>query len=174
VRGAPGTESALVNAMRSALHTIDPSLPLHGITSPAELARQSIAQQHFQMVLLVSLGLVGLLLAAAGIYSVVAYFVALRAHEIGVRVALGASRRNVIALMARQGIAPVFGGVVLGAGLSLAVTRVIQSWLFGVQATDTLTLVGGAVLLFAVGLAATMIPARRAARVDPARALNSA
>ncbi len=173
-RGRPGIEATLVTAMRQAVRTIDVSLPIYGVTTPSELASQSIGRDRFQMVLLVSLGMVGLLLAAAGIFSVVAYFVALRAHEIGVRVALGASTSSVVRLMARQGLAPVAVGLVIGVLLSLGAVRLIRSWLFGVGPGDPITLVVVATLLLAIALAASFIPARRAARVEPVRALNTA
>jgi predicted permease len=169
-----GDPVALTGAMRSAVRAVDPTLPLYRISTMHEAIRASTAQARFNTALLGTFGVVGLLLAAAGIYSVIAYFVSLRTHEIGVRMALGASARDVVSLMTWQGLRPILVGVAIGGVAAFAATRVLRGSLYGVSATDPLTFVGVAAVLVVVGLLATLIPARRATRVDPTRALQSA
>jgi ABC-type antimicrobial peptide transport system permease subunit len=123
--------------------------------------------------LLVTLGIVGLLLAAAGIYSVISYFVTLRTQEIGVRMALGASGGNVIRLLTLQGLRPVLAGVAGGAVAAYGAARLLRGALFEVGATDPLTFGAVAAVLMFVALAAIVIPARRAASVSPTVALNA-
>ena len=115
---------------------------------------------------------VALILAAVGLYGVVAFFVALRTQEIGVRIALGARRSDVVRLVLGQGARMAALGVVVGIGASLAITRLMSSLLFGVSATDPLTFAGVALLVSLIALAASYIPARRAMRVDPVKALR--
>ena len=124
------------------------------------------------MLLLTLLGTIGLLLAAIGIYGVIGYFVSRRTQEIGVRMALGATRADVVRLVVRQATVPVAAGLVLGVVASVALTGVLQAQLFGVRARDPLTLAGVAVLLGCVGLIASLVPARRAASVNPTQALR--
>jgi ABC-type antimicrobial peptide transport system permease subunit len=125
------------------------------------------------MTLLTLLGAIGLLLAAIGIYGVMGYFVSRRTQEIGIRMALGATRADVVRLVVRQAAVPLGAGLVLGVLASLALTGVLQAELFGVSARDPRTLAVVAVLLAFVGLLATLIPARRAASIDPTRALRT-
>jgi putative ABC transport system permease protein len=113
-----------------------------------------------------------LLLAAIGIYGVVAYTVAQRTAEIGLRMALGATPSSVLAIVVNRGSRPVVVGVALGLAGAVGLTRLLETMLFGVTSFDTLTFAGAAVVLTAVALAATVIPAYRAARIDPVRALR--
>jgi putative ABC transport system permease protein len=131
----------------------------------------SMADSRFHLMLLATLGVIGMLLAAAGIYSVIAYFVTLRTHEIGVRMALGATTGNVLRLLTWQGLRPVIAGVALGGALSLAATRLLAGSLYGVHATDPETFVVVIALVLLVALCATLLPARRATSVDPTTAL---
>ena len=133
----------------------------------------SLSTARFNMLLLTLLGAIGLLLAAIGIYGVIGYFVTRRTQEIGVRMALGATRADVIALVVRQAAVPLGAGLVVGAMASLALSGVLRAQLFGVSPRDPWTLVSAAVLLACVGLLASLIPARRAASVDPTDALRA-
>jgi ABC-type antimicrobial peptide transport system permease subunit len=136
-----------------------------------ERMRRSTAQVRFNTLLLSSLGVAGLVLAAVGIYGVIAYFVAQRTREIGVRMALGATATDVLALVVRQGMAIVMTGVAAGLVGALAAGRVLEALLFQVRSHDPITIASVAAVMIAVSLLASALPARRAARVDPSRAL---
>jgi putative ABC transport system permease protein len=137
-----------------------------------ERLSDAVAQPRFQTILLSLFGLVALVLVSAGIYGVVSYSVAQRTHEIGVRIALGAQRSDVLQLVISHGMKQVLIGLALGLGGALALTRVMKSLLFGVSTTDPLTFVVIALLLMAIALLACLLPARRAMRVDPMVALR--
>jgi putative ABC transport system permease protein len=167
-----GDPMNLVATLRSEIAVLDKDLPLSDIKTLEQVASGAVARTRFTMLLLSAFAGVALLLAAVGIYGVMSYAVTQRTHEIGIRVALGARRRDVISLVARQGLALALVG--LGAGLTaaLAMTRVMSSLLFGVSATDPVTFAGIAVLLIAVALGACFVPARRATKMDPMVALR--
>jgi putative ABC transport system permease protein len=131
------------------------------------------ATARFNTQLLVTLGVVGLLVAAIGIYGVIVYFVGQRTHEIGVRVALGATPARVVALVVSQGMRPVLLGLALGSAAALVVTRVLASQLYGVTATDPITFAAVIVMLACIALIAAALPARTAALVDPRTALEA-
>jgi putative ABC transport system permease protein len=172
---ARGRDAATVTAaMRAAIRAVDPALPLYSISTMNDSIRAATAEARFHTMLLAAFGGLGLVLAAVGIYSVIAYFVSLRTHEIGVRMALGANAADVLRLMAWQGLRPILAGVALGTAAALATTRLLASSLFGVSPADPVTFVIVAAVLVAVGLVATLIPARRATRVDPTQALQAA
>jgi putative ABC transport system permease protein len=164
--------TTLAAPMRQAIARVDPSLPLFDIKTIDQRVSSSVATARFNTGLLSTLGIVGLLLAAIGIYGVIAYFVSQRTQEIGVRLALGASPRDVISLVVRQALRPVTAGVIIGVLLALMATRTLAAQLFGVAPRDPVTLVGVTVVLIASAVAACIVPARRASRVDPTRALN--
>jgi ABC-type antimicrobial peptide transport system permease subunit len=132
-----------------------------------ELLSGSVAVPRFRTVLLASFALLALLLAATGIYGMLSYAVARRTHEIGVRVALGAGRGQVLWFIMRQGATLALAGIAIGAVGSLLLTRLMTSLLFGVTATDPATFAGVSAILLLVALAACYLPARRAVRVDP-------
>jgi ABC-type antimicrobial peptide transport system permease subunit len=137
------------------------------------LVASSLAQRRFALVLMLVFAGVALLLAAVGIYGVMSYSVAQRTQEIGIRVALGATAANVLGLVVKDGMRLVAGGLVLGIGGALLVTRLITSLLYDVSASDALTYAVIAFLLAAVAFVAIVIPARRATRVDPIQSLRS-
>jgi len=137
------------------------------------LVSDSMAGRRFAMVLLGAFAAFALVLALTGLYSVMSYTVAQRTHEMGVRMALGAQPRRLQAMIVGQGMRLLGLGLALGIALSLAVTGLMASILYGVRATDPLTFIAVAVLLGATAFVASFIPARRAARVDPLTALRS-
>ena len=132
-----------------------------------------IAAVSFTLVMLGAAGGVSLLLGAVGLYGVIAYSVAQRTREIGIRMALGAQRKNVLRLFLREGMSFIIIGLSLGLAGAFALTRLLSSLLFGVQANDPLTFAGAAIVLVLVAFVACQIPARRALRIDPMEALKS-
>jgi predicted lysophospholipase L1 biosynthesis ABC-type transport system permease subunit len=163
---------SLLAAMRSEIATLDRELPLSDVRTLEQIASAAVARTRFTMLLLSVFAGVALLLAAVGIYGVVSYSVTQRTHEIGIRVALGAQRRDVIGLVARQGMTLVVAGMGAGLAAALVLTRVMSSLLFGVSAADPITFAGIAVLLMGVALGACFVPARRAMKMDPMVALR--
>ncbi|HMC78216.1 MAG TPA: ABC transporter permease [Vicinamibacterales bacterium] len=169
----PGDPSSAGGSLREAVRRVAPDVPLFDVRTMEERLGASLSTARFNMTLLTLLGGIGLLLAAIGIYGVMGYFVTRRTQEIGVRMALGATRADVVRLIVRQAAAPVAIGLAAGVLASLALTSVLQAQLFGVSPRDPLTLMGAAVLLAVVGLVASLVPARRAASIDPTRALRA-
>lgn len=169
---AMGDASALVPAIRRETKSVIPGLPPPKIRLLAERVSESMAQPRFQAGLLSLFGALALLLAACGIFGVLAYTVAQRQHEIGVRLALGAHRRDVLSLVMGQGLKLVLLGLAIGVIASLALARVIRSLLYGVTPVDPPTFAGVSLLLIAVACCACWLPARRAADVDPIKALR--
>jgi len=165
--------AGLTPAIRRLVHDIDPFVSVYGAQTLDEFVATDRMASQFIMELLVALGVTGLILAMVGVYGVIAYFVSQRAHEIGVRVAIGASTGRIVALVLRQGCGLAVVGVGLGTIGALAGSTVLESFLFGVTARDPLTFVSVGLVLTVVALAASGLPARRAARVDPVAALKS-
>jgi ABC-type antimicrobial peptide transport system permease subunit len=135
--------------------------------------RNSMAQLSFMMVMLGAAAVVTILLGAIGLYGVMAYVISLRTRELGVRVALGASPRSVVAMMTGQGLTLTLAGVVGGLLLFAVVARFLRTFLYGVAPGDPVTLVIASTLLLAIAALASWIPARRASRVDPAEVLRA-
>jgi putative ABC transport system permease protein len=168
-----GEPQALAQAARRAVAELDPALPVFGVQTMEERVAGTVARPRITAVLVGTFGAAALLLAAVGIYGVVAYTVAQRTRELGIRMALGASGPEVMRLVVGQGMAPALTGV--GAGLvgAWALSRTLDALLFGVAATDPWTFGGAALFLGGVALAATYLPARRATRVSPTVALRA-
>jgi putative ABC transport system permease protein len=167
-----GDPLSLSAAIRSEMHRLDPAVPIRNLRPMDQLVSRSTAPQRFNLSLLAMFAAVGLFLAAVGIYGVMAYSVSQRTHEIGIRVALGAQRSDVLRLIVRQGMTPALIGIVLGVIGAATLTRLIKGLLFGVRAIDPLTFVLIALLLTIIALLACWIPARRATRVNPLIALR--
>jgi putative ABC transport system permease protein len=172
VRGR-GEPASVVAAIRGAVHDADPTLPLYSVTSMQEIVDQSLAQPRLEASLLVLFGVAALLLAALGIYAVISYAVTARQQELGVRLALGATRGDLLRLVLGEALTLALAGTLLGALGAAAATRLLDSWLFGVGRTDPLTFGATAAALVGVGLLAAYAPARRAARADPLVALRA-
>ena len=159
--------------MREALHRVDPSLPLYRIETLETSLTNALGPARFRTALLGSLAAIGLLLALVGIYGVIAYLVARRRPEIGVRMALGASSRDVLRMVLGQGLRPVLAGTALGALGALAATRLLAAWLRGVSPADPLTFAAVALTLIAVAALASLVPARRATKVSALEAMRT-
>ena len=161
----------VTSAARSILHDLDPDIPTRFRTFP-QIYSAALGSRRFNVILIGFFGVAALLLATAGVFGVMAYSVSRRTREIGVRVALGASSREVLAMILGQGMRTIFIGVAFGLGGALALTRSVESLLFGVTPTDPLTFAAVILLLTGAALLACYIPARRATKVDPMVALR--
>ena len=164
--------AGLTASVRREVLAVDPDVPVYDVKTMREVLDGSLASRRFNMALLGLFAVLAVLLAAVGLYGVLAYMVSQRVHEIGVRMALGASTGDVLRLVVGQGMALTLGGVLLGVLGALALTRVLSTLLVGVTVTDPWTFVAVALLLSAVAFLACYVPARRAARVDPMIALR--
>ncbi|HWQ33602.1 MAG TPA: ABC transporter permease [Blastocatellia bacterium] len=171
IRTAVEPES-LVAAVRREIRAIDPDQPISNIRTMDEILGEETQPRRLGMTLLAVFAGLALVLAALGIYGVLSYFVVQHTPEMGVRMALGAGRRDILALVVRKGLSLALLGIGAGVIASLGLTRLMQSLLFEVSANDPLTLAGVALLLLAVALVACLVPARRAAKVDPIVALR--
>jgi putative ABC transport system permease protein len=159
-------------AVRQAVHQVDNDQPVIQLRSMQEVISESIWRQHVSASLLGIFAAIALVLAAVGIYGVISYSISRRTHELGIRSALGATRRDVLELVLRDGLRLTLIGVVAGIILAFGLTRTLRSLLFGVTSTDPVTFAGMVVLLVTTALLACYIPARRATRVDPMVALR--
>lgn len=168
---------APARARRCGIRTLvaeqDPNLPLYRVHTIEELIATSVAPQRFQMLLVGTFSVLSLLLAIIGTYGVASYAVSRRAGELGIRMALGATGRDITRLVLREGAATAASGILLGAVAIVAADRALSRFAAGTTALDPLTLAAVALLLLGALLGATLVPARRATRVDPARTLRS-
>jgi putative ABC transport system permease protein len=172
-RGARCQPGSLAPQVREAIAALDRAVLVAQVQTMGDVVGAATAKPRFTLVLLGTFASVALLLAAVGIYGVISYAVSRRTQEIGVRMALGATRANVARLIVGQGMRVVVAGVAAGLAGALLLTRLMRTMLYGVQATDPLTYVGVAVMLAAVALVASYIPARRATRIDPLVAMRA-
>jgi putative ABC transport system permease protein len=167
-----GDPSALRNTVLTTVRRINPNIPVYRVKTITEQIESALSPDRLMALLLAIFGGVALLLASVGVYGVVSYAVSQRTREIGIRMALGATKTNVLRLVLREGMVMTAAGVIVGLAAALALTRLISSLLFGLTATDvtTFSLITAALLLIA--LIACYIPARRATKVDPLVALR--
>jgi putative ABC transport system permease protein len=164
---------SVVPDVRKALASVDPDISMRDVQTLEDVASSSWARHRFDAVLFGAFGTAALGLAASGIFAVLAYAIADRTREFGIRLALGAQSSNVVRLVIREGLAFPAAGLVLGAAAALAATRVLQSSLYGISAAEPRVYVGTATLLLLVAIAACLVPAWRATRVDPMVALRA-
>jgi predicted permease len=167
-----GEPAGVLSAVRREAQTLDASLPLYNVKMLAEQKTDSLYTSRLAATLLTAFGLMALLLAAVGLYGVMAYTVNRRTHEIGIRMALGAQGSEVRRLVMTEGATISAIGLLLGLGGALAGTRLVKSFLYGVPSNDPMTFAGAAVLLSTVALLANFVPARRASRTDPITAIR--
>jgi predicted lysophospholipase L1 biosynthesis ABC-type transport system permease subunit len=168
-----GNAMAIVPAIRGALHEMDPGIPLVGARTLHDELAGMLAPQRLMLWLVGSFAALALLLAALGVYSVMAYAVGARQREFGIRAALGARRGSVLALVLQQGMAMALAGTAIGLLLAAWATQLLAGMLIGVAPRDPVTFVAISLLLLGVSAVACLIPARRATRVDPADALRA-
>jgi putative ABC transport system permease protein len=159
--------AAVAGPIVRAIHTVEPNAAVYEVRTMDQLLHDSLARQRFSAVMLASFAGFALLLAAVGVYGVLSYLVSQNKHDIGVRVALGARPGDIVGLIVRQGMGLAAIGILAGLIGAFALTRVMSSLLFGIAATDFVTFGSVCVILAAVALAASVIPARRATQVDP-------
>lgn len=164
--------ASLVSAVSNAVHDVDRNIPVRNVLTMDELVTTSLSQQRFNLMLLGAFAVLALILAAIGIYSVLSYSVRRRVQEIGIRLALGARISDVLRMIVIEGMRPTLLGVTIGIVGALALGQVMSSLIYGVKPTDPLTFLAVAMVLAVVALSATIIPAYRAARVDPMVALR--
>jgi putative ABC transport system permease protein len=167
-----GDPKALMKSITAAVSSVDPDMPLAGMRTVDDIVSESLAIERFSVVLFASFGALGLLLAAVGIYGVMAFAVAQRTHEFGVRMALGAQRSRVISQVLKEGTILAISGTLIGLAGAYLVGRAMQTTLYGVDALDVRAFTGVSLLLLAAALLACWFPAWRASRVEPLEALR--
>jgi predicted permease len=167
------TPASVVEGIRAEVRRVAPNLPIVGTATMDEAVAASVAQPRFRMWLLALFAMAAMLIATCGIYGLMAYAVTQRRREIGVRMALGAKRRDVLRLVLARALRIVVAGLIVGLAGAVGVTRVLQRFLFGVTPTDPIVFTIVTLLLLAVGLMAAWLPARRATRIDPCAALRA-
>jgi putative ABC transport system permease protein len=161
-----------MSAVRHEVAALDPDQPVISVKPMNQLVAESLARPRFNMALFALFGGLAVILAAIGIYGVISYSVSRRTNEIGIRMALGASRSDVLKLIMRQGIVLALSGVGIGSVIALLLTRIMSSLLYGVTATDPFVFLAVAGLVIVTSLLACYVPARRAMRIDSTEALR--
>lgn len=172
IRSSTSDSESLTAAVTRAVHEIDKDLPIAEVATLEDILARESSIRRFNATLFSVLAALALVLAATGVYGVLSYSVSQRTHEVGIRMALGAGRRDVLRLFMGQGMRLVLLGLAIGVGVALALTRLMSSLLFGVSTTDTVTFVVVGAVLVLVGVLACYLPARRATKVDPLIALR--
>jgi ABC-type antimicrobial peptide transport system permease subunit len=167
-----GDPAAAAGALVRAIHEVDPTVPVFDVQTMAGRMSGSMARQRFATLMLGAFAVFALVLAVVGVYGVMAHLVAQGTHDIGIRMALGAPRSGILVMVMRLGIELTAAGVVLGLIGAVALTRVMASLLFGVSTTDVVTFAAVPVLLLVSAVVASLVPARRATRVNPVVALR--
>ena len=167
-----GDPASYINSVHAAVASLDKDAPIYRVHTYDDLVALNTAQSRFQTLLLTAFAAIALLLAAVGLYAVLSYMVVQRTHEIGLRMALGAQRGNVLKLILNRGMALALIGVALGAGVSVLLTRFLGSLLYDVKPLDPITFITVAAVLLAVSAIASAIPATRAAGLDPMKTLR--
>jgi putative ABC transport system permease protein len=167
-----GDPASLGDTVKTAIRSVDPTIAVHRIATLDDVVSQSIVEPRIYTMLLGAFATLAVLLATIGLYGLIAYTVSQRTHELGVRVALGATRLEIVRLVLREGLWLVAGGTVLGLAGAFATTRLLVGLVKGTQPNDPATFLTVTVVLLAAGLVASYLPARRAAQVDPITALR--
>jgi ABC-type antimicrobial peptide transport system permease subunit len=162
-----------VNDLREAVQAVTSDIPLARVMTMHEIAADSTARTTFTLIILAVAAIVALILGMVGIYGVASYAVSFRTREIGIRMALGADVSHVRGLVLRQGLTLAVAGIVTGLVVSLGLTRLMEGLLYGVRPTDPISLVVVTILLLTTAAAANLVPARRAARINPSQILNN-
>jgi predicted permease len=171
VRGQLNTAD-IQDQLREQVQSVNPELPVFGVQTLSEMVTDSLSERRFSLEMVGLFALTALLLAGLGVYGVISYIVSERTHEIGIRLALGAQSESVMKMILRQGLRLALVGAAIGLVCSAIVSRFLAGLLYGVRPTDPLTFLGVAILLVLVAVLATVVPARRALRVDPMTALR--
>jgi predicted permease len=166
-----GDPASMIPALRRAMSEFDANVPLFGEITPLDLREQQIRQERLLRTMLIVFGSFALLLCCLGIYGLLAYTVGRRTPDIGIHMALGAQRRDVVRMVVADSLAPVAAGLTAGIALAFGATRFVQSMLFGIAQPDALTIAAAAVLFFTLAGIAAAVPARHASRIDPVKAL---
>lgn len=166
-----GGAGDLIEAIRAGVHTVDPDLPLQGIETIDDVVERAVAPTRFVLAGVGVFAAVATLLAAVGLYGVMAYLVSRRTREIGVRLALGASGPRIVRMVMADGLRPAAAGLLAGLAIAALGGRAVEGLLFGVDARDPLILLAVPALLSLVAIAAIVTPAARASHVDPLRSL---